>query len=107
MRPPDRHQERRKALRAATIDSAARQRTHLTHALEARREQLTTVQHQLAGSRKPRWSAKRVHDMVALLALDTETLHTFWWEHAALDVIKARVAAAIARLDATLARLPS
>jgi hypothetical protein len=45
--------------------------------------------------------------MVALLALDTETLHTFWWEHAALDVIKARVAAAIARLDATLARLPS
>jgi len=84
-------------------DDLARQRTALTADLEKQRETLTTVQHQLAGSRKPRWGAKRVAELASLLTVSTEDLCAVWWEHKPLGAIQVRVEEKLRQIEAEMA----
>jgi hypothetical protein len=99
----DRTQERAAAARQSAADDLATQRTALTAALKKQRETLTTVQHQLAGSRKPRWGAKRVAALASLLTVSTEDLCAVWWEHKPLGAIQVRVEEKLRQIEAEMA----
>ncbi len=89
----------------ADAERLAMQRTALTAALDKQRETLTTVQHQLAGGRKPRLGAKRVAALASLLTVSTEDLCAVWWEHVPLDAIQARVEEKLRQIEAEKTKL--
>jgi hypothetical protein len=71
--------------------------------LEHQRQHLAALQQQLAGTRKPRWGAKRIAKAVAEIPLPLEELYAVWWDHTPIEEIQGRVAAEIAHIEATLA----
>jgi len=87
----------------ADAERLAMQRTALTAALDKQRETLTTVQHQLAGGRKPRLGAKRVAALASLLTVSTEDLCAVWWEHKPLGAIQVRVEEKLRQIEAEMA----
>ena len=71
------------------VSARVNQERHLEEkrvTLDHQRQTLTDLQHQLAGTRKPRWGPKRIAKNAALLSLALEELYAVWWEQGAFRI---------------------